>query len=84
MNPIEDCDYINASWITSAEPSNTNLESDNHSNSSVSFFASQGPLPHTVTHHLQMIEEQRACVVVMLTKLDELVKSGNYVLFYLL
>ena len=78
MDPINECDYINASWITKADPPKVISDHLKHSPSRISFFASQGPLPHTVSHHLQMIEEQRPCVVVMVTKLEERVNNGEY------
>ena len=37
----------------------------------VSFIVSQGPLPNTCVHHLQMIVEQEVEIVVMLTSVDE-------------
>ena len=48
-------DYINASWITS-------------SNSTYKFIAAQSPLPRTVAHFLQMIQEQNVSMVVSLTE----------------
>ena len=77
MDPIGDCNYINASWITKAEPNRNTVDVPRHSASRVSFFASQGPLSYTVAHHLQMIQEQRPCAVMMLTKLEEAARNGN-------
>ena len=71
--PIEDCSYVNATWITSAtqQPFDVNENTPLHSISKISFFSSQGPLPRTIPHHLQMIHEQRPIAVVMLTKFEE-------------
>ena len=77
MEPIGDCDYINASWITKSKPQGSNADVPKHSASRVSFFASQGPLPHTIAHHLQMIQEQKACAVLMVTNLEEASRNGN-------
>ena len=84
-DPLDGCDYINASWIThAAPPTDCNGDitgSDNASEitpcSNISFMACQGPLPHTCAHHLQMIHEQKIDVVVMLTRLVEGVGQGN-------
>jgi protein tyrosine phosphatase len=77
QDTIGDCNYINASWITTAKSAGSIGDVPKHSVSRVSFFASQGPLPHTVAHHLQMIQEQRPCAVIMLTKLEEAARNGN-------
>ena len=82
MEPIDECDYVNASLITTAKHSSPDPDVPNHSNSRISFLASQGPLPNTVPHHLQMIVEQKPCVVVMLTKLEETAPNGKPVKFY--
>jgi protein tyrosine phosphatase len=37
----------------------------------INFFASQGPLPNTCAHHLQMIFENNIDFVIMLTKVTE-------------
>ena len=42
----------------------------------VSFLASQGPIKSTNPHFLQMIHEQRADAIVMLTRLVETVGQG--------
>ena len=39
--------------------------------SNINFFASQGPLPNTCAHHLQMIFENGIDIVIMLTKTTE-------------
>ena len=79
--PIQnsDCDYINASWITKTKDakeangrsSASNRNTVNSTCSNISFMACQGPTPFTIHHHLQMIHEQKADVVVMLTRLVE-------------
>ena len=76
--PIKDCNYINASLITTATQSSAELNTNTpHSVSKISFLASQGPLPRTVPHHLQMIHEQRPTAIIMVTKLEEGPKDGK-------
>lgn len=77
--PIEECNYINASWMTTAShsPFNKNKNISQPSPTKISFIASQGPLLHTIPQHLQMIHEQRPCAIVMLTELEEGPKDGN-------
>ncbi|XP_018575547.1 receptor-type tyrosine-protein phosphatase N2 [Anoplophora glabripennis] len=53
------CDYINASSITDHDPRNP------------AYIATQGPLPHTAPDFWQLIWEQGAVVIVMLTRLTE-------------
>ncbi|CAG9834841.1 unnamed protein product [Diabrotica balteata] len=55
-------DYINASSITDHDPRNP------------AYIATQGPLPHTAPDFWQLIWEQGAVVIVMLTRLTE---GGN-------
>ena len=43
----------------------------------INFYASQGPLPSTCTHHLQMIFENNIDFVIMLTKLTEDENKGR-------
>ena len=71
--PIDDCNYINATWITTATQQvfSAHESIPPHSTSKISFFSSQGPLPRTIPHHLQMIHEQRPIAVIMLTKFEE-------------
>ena len=71
IKPISEVDYINASWITTANPSKTDLTPQNSSSSTATFIASQGPLLNTCTHHLQMIHEQKIDLVIMLAQLEE-------------
>lgn len=52
-------DYINASSITDHDPRNP------------AYIATQGPLPHTSADFWQLIWEQGAVVIVMLTRLTE-------------
>lgn len=52
-------DYINASSITDHDPRNP------------AYIATQGPLPHTASDFWQLIWEQGAVVIVMLTRLTE-------------
>ena len=82
IETIDECDYVNASSITTAKEPSPDHDVPKHSNSRISFLASQGPLPHTVPHHLQMIVEQKPCVVVMLTKLEETAPNGKAVIVY--
>ena len=62
-NTAEDNDYINASWIATG--------------GAHKFIASQGPLPASVAHFLQMIRENKVTVVVGLTKLMEKGSNGK-------
>nr|CAH7719813.1 unnamed protein product [Callosobruchus chinensis] len=52
-------DYVNASCITDHDPRNP------------AYIATQGPLPHTAPDFWQLIWEQGAVVIVMLTRLTE-------------
>ena len=51
-------DYVNASWVTNR-------------NEKFSFIAAQSPLPLTVPHYLQMLEENKVSVIVTLTRDNE-------------
>ena len=82
-SPIRDCKYINASKI-SPPYVRSRLGTLSRSSlarskipSTTSFIISQGPLPNTCVHHLQMILEQKIDVVVMLTKLEEPAHEGK-------
>ena len=89
--PINGTDYINASYITGIKSnqlqgkSNDNeRRSVNHSSdlarfSNINFFASQGPLPNTCAHHLQMIFENDIYIVIMLTKIKEADRFGDHI-----
>ena len=46
----------------------------------VSFLASQGPTKLTNPHYLQMVHEQKADAIVMLTRLEETVANGRLIL----
>ncbi|XP_060528075.1 receptor-type tyrosine-protein phosphatase N2 [Cylas formicarius] len=59
LSNASDSDYINASSITDHDPRNP------------AYIATQGPLPHTASDFWQMIWEQGAVVIVMLTRLTE-------------
>lgn len=61
LNPVQGCDYINASWINN----NVFLPS------LPTFIATQGPLLHTVPHFLQMIIENKVSIILMLTDVEE-------------
>ena len=86
LNMFEKCDYINASWITNsdAKKPNGNKSSSTRTQkipdpcSNISFMACQGPTPVTCHYHLQMIHEQRADIVVMLTRLVETAGQGIF------
>ncbi|CAG9860461.1 unnamed protein product [Phyllotreta striolata] len=56
---VNGSDYINASSITDHDPRNP------------AYIATQGPLPHTTPDFWQLIWEQGAVVIVMLTRLTE-------------
>ena len=89
INKIGGMDYINASHITGEKSTNPdNLGSidimdddvkDDKDNparfSNINFIACQGPLPNTLTHHLQMLHENKVDIVVMLTRCKEKDKS---------
>ena len=60
-NNIEDVDYVNASWIKNGVTT-PNMPT---------FIAAQGPFFHTIPHFLQMVLENKATAIVMLTKLKE-------------
>ena len=66
-------DYINASWITTSTRRETNddIPTSHSSFSNISFIASQGPLPSSCAHHLQMIHEQKVDIVLMLSNIEE-------------
>ena len=66
---IEDDDYINASWING----------ENNGLTENLLIASQGPLPNTIVHFLQMIVEQKVEVIVMLCLPIEKNKQGNLI-----
>ena len=69
---IEDDDYINASWI----------KEENNGLTENLLIASQGPLPNTIVHFLQMIVEQNVEVIVMLCLPIEINKQGNLIDIY--
>ncbi|KAG5881313.1 hypothetical protein JTB14_012547 [Gonioctena quinquepunctata] len=59
LSNVNGSDYINASSITDHDPRNP------------SYIATQGPLPHTAPDFWQLIWEQGAVVIVMLSRLTE-------------
>jgi protein tyrosine phosphatase len=65
-DPIDGCDYVNASWI----------RRDEAIEEMPTFIAAQGPMEHTRPHFLQMIMENKIKVIVMLTPLVENTKNG--------
>ena len=68
-HPIDGCDYVNASWV-----SERNMVLDDalyRKSPKLSFIAAQGPMLHTTEHFLQMLEDHKVDLVVMLTKLVE-------------
>ena len=81
------CDYLNGSWITTAdhriESDGTdmtvpdNKASSNAPCSNISFLATQGPTAVTVQHQLQMIHQEKVDLVVMLTRLIEAAGQGK-------
>ena len=54
---------------------NVKSESNPARFSNINFIACQGPLPNTLTHHLQMLHENKVDIVVMLTRCKEKDKS---------
>ena len=86
--PIAGSDYINASHITGAKSCTSKFgltigarSSETVANaarfSNINFIASQGPLPDTCVHHLQMISENKIDIIIMLTKLKETSNKGK-------
>ena len=75
QDPIDGCDYVNASWITAG------IYSENIPCSNIAFMACQGPMKNTSPHHWQMIYENDVNIIVMLTKFKETKNNGNYVIF---
>ena len=85
-------DYVNASHITGdlaknpKNPGSIDVMDDDVKDdkenparfSNINFIACQGPLPNTIAHHLQMLHENHANIVVMLTNLKEKDKSKSY------
>ena len=69
--PIDDVDYVNASWITGRKNTTSN---PCHK---IAFMACQGPTIHTSPHHWQMIYENNVDVIVMLTKFQEKKDNGK-------
>ena len=63
-NDLDD-DYINASWIKTAEKFH--------------FIAAQGPLPQTVPHFWQMVAENKVTVIFALTKIEETDINGKLI-----
>ena len=59
-------DYVNASWV--------NL-------GNLRVISAQSPLPHTVEHFLQMIQENHVSVIVTLTREDEQEAEGIVIHF---
>ena len=75
LEPINGCDYVNASWITEGSH-NKDVACPN-----ISFMSCQGPTEYTAPHHLQMIYENNVDIIVMLTKLEEMKENGNFAMF---
>ena len=80
----ESLDYINASWVTmttevqkTETPKGKQPIAPTGPCKNVSFLASQGPTKLTNHHYLQMIHEQKADAIVMLTRLVETVAQGE-------
>ena len=71
--PIDQSDYINASWITKGNDLSNNIRPG------ISLIASQGPTKETCCHHLQMIYENKVDIIVMLTKCTEESGKGNWI-----
>ena len=85
--PINGVDYINASYITgdlAKNPANPDQPDDDEVKddptnparwSNINFIATQGPLPETVGHQLELICENKVDIIVMLTRCTEMDKS---------
>ena len=71
LNPINGCDYVNASWITFGKH-NKDVPCSN-----ISFMACQGPTQQTAPHHWQTIFENNVDIIIMLTKFREKKDKGN-------
>ena len=67
--PINGSDYVNASWVRGP--------AGGGGADQCSFIAAQGPMPNNVRHFLQMIAENEAEIVVMLTKTEEADGNGG-------
>ena len=61
--------------LSNLHPVQSEWKSEKFSN--INFIASQGPLPNTCVHHLQMIYELEIDFVIMLTKCEEGEKKGK-------
>ena len=77
--PINDCDYINGSYINSpvVKIEGKNEVLDLFKYDKINFIATQGPLPHTCEHHWQAIYDNNVDVIVMLTRLKEGTEEGQ-------
>lgn len=78
--PVNDCDYINASWVRGFEDRKWVTDALTMIKPELilrlkRFIACQGPLDHTIPHFWQMVLENKVGLIVMLTKLKE--KSGG-------
>ena len=71
-DPINDSDYVNASWIKMENPSEYQ-----GNKITTCFIASQGPLLNTCPQHLQMIYRNQIDLVVSLTKTDDMVNASK-------
>ena len=71
QNPVDGCDYINASWITDG------TYSKNIPCSDIAFMSCQGPTQWTTPIHWQMIYENDIDIIVMLTRFKEKKNNGN-------
>ena len=74
VQPIDDHDYINASWIT-----NENTTDFLGNKTTTYFIASQGPLLETCPHHLSMIYKYNIDLIVTLTKTDKYDSGKLYI-----
>ena len=85
QSPISGVNYINASHITGGKSghitSRALIEEQPQTNvarfENLNIIASQGPLPNSCAHHLQMIFENKLEIVLMLTKLKEGNNTGK-------
>ena len=76
-DPIDESDYINASWITNEDCTDRDGNVVN-----TCFLASQAPTLQTCPHHVQMIYRNEIDIIVTLTKTDKLDNSGISLLFH--
>ena len=66
-NPVEGCDYVNASWLSNASDDPTydeEIYTSYLSRKDIKFAIGQNPIPATMQHHYQMILENQIDIIV--------------------